>query len=92
MTERQEVESENLRLLRKLLEIKSGKLVRVTRAGEWQKSPTTTSPLAKENGGFRLMASASKVMLENQRIAKILENANSSPTTNVAILKSNAKI
>jgi len=65
LTERQVVESENLRLLRKLLEIKSGKLVSVPKAGEWQSSPTTTSPLAKDNGGFRLMASASKVMLEN---------------------------
>lgn len=65
LTDQQEVESENLRLLRKLLEIKAGKFVKVTRANEWKTSPTTTSPVAKESGAFRLMASASKVMLEN---------------------------
>ena len=37
------------------------------------------------------MASASKVMLENKKIVKLLEEAGSSPFTNAEKLKSQAK-
>ncbi len=62
----------------------------MARADEWKTSPMAVSPIAKDKGQ-RLMASASKVMLENRKIVKLLENASSSPSTNTAILNSHAK-
>lgn len=81
-----EVETGNLKLLRKLLDIKHSGKVAVSRANEWMTMPTTNSPLAKDQAGIKAKLQAEKVIEKNKWFAKVLGKIESSRELNTDLL------
>lgn len=62
------LESENMRLLRKLLEIKQGDKATVAKADSWKSRPFQNSPLVKDRGHVNFAADSARVMSGNKKI------------------------
>ncbi len=73
--------NENLRILKKLLQIRDGKLISVSKADEWLVSP---SYQIKNQYKVRQMQNIED---ENKRLARYLTKVNSSTTINVENLE-----
>ena len=72
-----QVDDENFRILRKLIDIRHGKTSNVAKADDWKKSVIRNSPLEKYRGHKNLVAENQKIHIENQRMLNVLTSVRS---------------
>ena len=75
-------ENDNMRFLKKLLEIKQGDKANVARADDWKTRQINNSPLIKDRGHVNFSANNSRLEQQNQKLIQILNSARSTKDSN----------